>query len=398
MADIFDQDGLQVKTLTEIITDLETGFKEIYGSDINVDSNSPDGQVINLFGQALVDLRELLTGINNSFDPDRAVGSQLDERVVINNIARKGGSYTTQPIDVTVDRTVDLAGLDAAFNDPNGTGYTVQDDAGNKFILVDSTTIVAGLHSLNFRAEVIGAVETTVGTITNPVTIVLGVTTINNSSGALEIGTNEETDGELRLRRQQSVALGSTGYLNGLQGALIGIDGTTDAIVYENVTNVVDADGIPAHGIWAIVEGGANTDIGDTIYNRKSYGANMKGAVEVDITTPAGATFTAKFDRPLAKDLYIQFDIQPIVTGAVFDQAAIKTYMVDNLNYTIGQPAETSEITAVALAAINANGGQGVPVNVEISDDDATWVDYLAVDTLEEQWTVDTTRITITEL
>lgn len=399
MVDSITSAGLQIKSLPEIISDLETGFRAIYGADINLDQNSPDGQMINIFAQACIDLRELLASLNNSFDPDRAVGTLLDQRVAINNIVRRAGTFTIQPIEIIVDRTVTLQGLDANFNSIDGTGYTVQDNAGNQFILVDTATITAGTHNLNFRAKNIGAVETIVDTINNQVTVVLGVTSVNNPSGALEVGQNEETDAELRIRRQQSVSIGSVGYLNGLLGSVLNLDGVSDAKIYENVTNATDADGIPAHGIWLIVEGGANTDIANQIYYKKSYGANMKGAVSVNIDTASGDIFTAKFDRPTAEDLYIRFDIQPTNASASFDLTAIKNYIVSNLSYKIGQFAETATITALALQAIQATSGAvGVPVNVEISKNGSSWFDYLETSTKDKQFVLDATNITITEL
>lgn len=398
MPDILDATGLQTKTYEELVVELQDAMKLIYGNDINLDQNSPDGQLVGIFAKMGVDIRELLTTVYNSFNPDRAVGRVLDERVVINNIERAGGTFTIQPIELTLDRTVSLQGLDGDFNNINGTGYTVQDDAGNQFILVDSATLIAGVHSLNFRAQRIGRVETTVGTINNPVTIVLGVTTVDNPDGALEIGQDEETDAQLRTRRAISPSIKSTGYLNGLLAAILQLTGVTDAKLYENVTDAVDVNGIPAHGIWAIVEGGANSDIAQAIYAKKSYGANMKGAVAVDITTASGGTFTAKFDRPVAADLYIRFDIQPTVAGAVFDQAAIKQSIVDAVDYNIGDAANTATLTAIALAAIVLNGGNGVPVNMEISSNGVTWIDYITTPTLGAQWVVDTTRIAITVL
>lgn len=398
MPDTLDADGLQTKSLNELITELEDGLKAIYGSDINVDSNSPDGQLINLFSQASIDLRELLTEIYNSMNPDNASGSILDERVTFNNIERKGGTFTIEPIDFTTTQTVTLQGLDADAVDPDGTGYTIQDNEGNEFILIDSATLVAGSYTKNFRAKNIGQVETTLGTIQTPVTIILGVTSIDNTTGPINIGQNEETDAQLRVRRQFSVAINSEGYLDGLLALLLNLDGVTEAKVFENITNAVDADGIEAHGIWAIVEGGANTDIADVIYSKKSYGANMTGAVTVDITTDSGDIFVAKFDRATAANLYIQFDIQKTVVGASFDQVAIKQYIEDNLTYDINASSETSRVTGIAVDAIDSTGGNGVPVNVEISDDGAAWVDYLPTATKDKQWVVDTSRITITVL
>jgi len=398
MPDILNQNGLSVKTAVEIRAELNTALRNIYGNEINLDQNSPDGQMVGIYTQAAVDLRELITNAYNSFNPDRAIGRLLDERVVINNIIRKGGTYTITPIDITVDSTVTLQGLDEDFNDINGSGFTVQDNAGNQFILIDTTELTAGTTTLQFRSKEIGLVNVTVGTVQNAVTIVLGVTNINNSSAPTTIGQEEETDAQLRLRRQQSVALSSNGYANGLLGNVLNKDGVIDARLYENVTNAIDSDGIPAHGMWLIVEGGANSDIGDVIYTRKSVGSNMKGNIEVNIETQSGALFVAKFDRPNAQDLYIRFDIQETKSGTVFNQTAIKNTIVSNLKYLIGGYAETSEITTVARQSINDNGGGGVAVNVEISNDGTSWVDYLDVPTLDAQWTLDASRITITEL
>lgn len=395
MPNVFDANGLTVNTLPEEIEILNTGLQGIYGTDINLDSNSQDGQFVNIEGQIIVDQLELLVQINAGFDPDRAIGRILDERVAINNIARAGGTFTIQPITLIIDRTVALQGLDAEFNNINGVGFTVQDNAGNQFILVDSETFTAGTYSRNFRAQQIGQVETIVDTITNAVTIVIGVISINNPSGTLEIGQNEETDAQLRVRRQRSVSINSAGYLNGLIGATLALDGVTEVRAYENVTNSSDGDGIPAHSIWLIVEGGANTDIGNVLYQKKSMGCGMKGSVTGTIETVNGGDFTYKFDRPTAADLYIQFEIQPTTATLSFDMVAIKQYIVDNLIYGIGQFASTSEVTVVAQAAITSTGGLGVPVNTEISDDGITFVDYLETPTLDAQWVIDTTRIEI---
>lgn len=398
MPDILDETGLTVKTASEITSDIATDLRAAYGDDINLDQNSPDGQLVGIITQIATDLRELLVGINNNFDPDQALGNLLDQRVTINNITRKGGTYTVQPVSITVDRTVTLQGLDADYALTSGTGYTVQDNAGTQFILADTTTLTAGTHSLNFRAKDLGAVNVTVGTITNPVTIVLGVTAINNPSAALEIGENQETDPQLKVRRQNSVANNSIGFLDGLRGSLLGVSGVSEAKVYLNNTNSVDADGIPAHGIWAIVEGGANSDIGSILYAKSAYGPDLKGDVEVAINTASGGVFTAKFDRPSAENLYIRFDIQRTITGYSFDMTGIKSYMSSNITYGIGQFAHTATITADALSAINSLGGGGVPVNVEISKNGTDWYDYLETTTKDNQFTVDATRITITVL
>lgn len=388
MTDILNENGLTVSTNPEIVDGLTNGytatnnqyypgFKGIYGEDINVDSNTQDGQLINLFAQGATDIREVLMQIYNSFDPDNASGRILDERCALTNIFRRGGTFTVVGIDITTDRTVQLQGLDDSYNDINGTGYTVQDNAGNQFILSNSQTVVAGTHTLLFRAKELGRVETAIGTITTPVTIVLGVTSVNNSSAPLTIGENEETDQELKIRRRQSFGIQSIGYLDGMLAAVKNLNGVTDAVLYENYTNQTDELGIPPHCVWLIVEGGSSADIANILYTKKSYGCDMRGNISYTITTISRQNFVAKWDNPTPAGLYIKFNIQPTESSVTFDQEAIKEYITNNISWTIGEPANTAAITCLAQDAIDENGGKGVAVGVLISTDGSDWKEYI---------------------
>lgn len=396
MPDSFDANGLTVKTASEITTDLTTGLQGIYGADINVAQNSADGQSIGITTQTGVDVRELLVQVNASFDPDEAVGVILDQRCAINGVVRVAGSYSIFPIDITVSKTVALQGLDANFNSATGVGYTVQDSSGNKFILVDSVTLTPGLTTVDFRAALIGAVSVPVNTITTPVTIISGVTIVNNSSAAISIGNNEETDPQLRVKRQKSVANNSQGYLNGLKGALLNLPGVIDAEVYENTGSTVDANGIPAYGMWAIVDGGANSDIAQTIMFKRGYSCPQKGSVVVDILSPSGVLVPNKFDRPTAENLWLSFTIKTTTPDFSFDTDSIADYIAENLSYEVGAFAETSAPTTVAAAAITSFGGGGVAVLMQVSTDGVTYTDFLEPTDPAHQFTLDPTRIIIT--
>lgn len=377
MTDVLDSNGLQVSSNAELVSQLTSDFQNIYGSDINVEQNSPDGQMINIFAQGGTDVRELLVQLYNSFDPDNCSGRVLDERCAINNIFRKSGTFTTVLITLVTDRNITLQGVDANYNDPSAIGYTIQDNAGNQFVLVNTQTFAAGTHTALFRAKEIGAVETAIGTITTPVTIVLGVVSVNNPIAATT-GENEETEAELKIRRRQSVAISSSGYLNGILASVLQLDGVTDAAAYENYTNVTDANGTPAHCLWLVVEGGSASDIADVIYKKKPAGTNMRGNITYNITTVSRQTFTAAWDEPTPQGLYVKFNIQPKVAGIVFDETAIKNYILNHITYKIGDGAETSTLTTIAQLAIDSNGGNGVAVNVLISTDNQNWVEYVS--------------------
>lgn len=378
MSDSFDENGLQTATAPELLESLQTAFKEIYGDDVLLDSSTPDGQWLNILVQKGIDVRGLLMQLYNSFNPDNAQGAVLDQRCAINNVFRKSGTFTTVNISITTDRSLTLQGVDEEYNNPEATGFTVQDNEGNRFVMVNTQTLSAGTTSVLFRSETLGKVVVLPDTITTPVTIVLGVLSVNNPTAATAIGTDEEIDKDLRVRRRQSVAISSYGYLNGLQAALLQLDGVNDAKVYENYTSSTDANDIPAHCIWVVMDGGSSADIANTIYEKKSVGCDMKGDITYTITTPALTQFIAKWDEADVTPLYIKFTIQPATSGITFDTTAIETYMDSNLSFKIGEAAETSTITTLAQEAIDSVGGQGYAVDVLISSDNENWVEYLA--------------------
>lgn len=399
MPNILDGNGLTTKTLQEIITELTTSLQTIYGADITVDSNSPDGQLINIEALTARDILTLLESINSSFDPDQAVGVVLDQRVAINNIRRAAATYTYQTIRVTVDRTLTLPGLDAAANDPDGTGFTVADSQGNQFILLDSQTpVAAGTYSYSFRAKNLGAVTTTINTITTIQTIIVGVTSVNNTVTQTSTGQNEETDFQLRERRKKSPAIRSKASLAGVEANLLSTTGVASAKVYENYTNVTDANGLPPHSMYAIVDGGSNADIGDVISKYRSVGCDMLGDVEVDVEI-SGQIEVMKFDRQQSVPLYIRFGLKATKAGQSFDLPAIKAYIVANKSFIIGEEALSDELTDIARAGvIETAGNTGTVVNLEISDDDTNWDYYIETTELKDIWNLSVDNIDITLL
>lgn len=391
MPNAIDSSGLTIQTTPEIIAEIldgapgYPGMRQIYGADINVEANSPDGQMVNIIAQAKTDVLELSQQIYNSFDPDKAVGTSLDARCAINGVIRNAGTKTIQNVVVTTDRALTLPGLDTSV-----TPFTVADTSGNQYQLVSTYAFnSAASTALVFQAALIGAVSSLPNTIISIVTVTLGVTAVNNPATYTTLGLNEETDYALRIRRQKSVALPSQGYLEGLIGALLDTTDVTEAVVYENDTNSTDGNGIPGHSIWCIVEGGTNTAVANAIYVKRNAGCGMKGTVTVPVLQADGSFFSIKFDRPTSENLYISFDIAA-VTGSV-DASFIRNQILSLLIYSIAQPAVASEITAL-VESIAPNGSIS---DMGVSNDGSTYVSLLDTAAIDNQWALASARIII---
>lgn len=305
MPNVIDANGLQVATRDELITNYTANYELLYGPDINLDPDTPDGQEMNINAQAVLDLEDLVVQVYNMFDPDLAIGKVLDQRVAINGIQRQAGTFTVTNLTVVTNQALNLYGLDQTVQQV----FTYSDNAGNAWNLIATQLgVAAGTNIFQFQSAVPGAVLTVPNTINVPVTIVLGVVSVNNPTTYTTLGINEETDAALRIRRQKSVSLSSQGYLAGLLAALENISGVTSAFVYENDTDTTDGDGIPSHSIWVIVAGsGSNAAIAQAIYSKRNAGCGMKGSQTFNILQADGTIFTVRWDIVTQQDLFIKF-------------------------------------------------------------------------------------------
>ena len=399
--------GLQVLSYDDILSNLQSSLNEIYAPDgdaINFNSETPDGQMTNILAQLGADVRELAQGVYNSFDPDKCSGAVQDSRYALNYIHREGGTFTIQNIDVTVFQTVTLTGLDSNYNDLNAASYTVSDDAGNLWYLIDTVTLTTGTTSLAFRSQNYGAYQTVIGTITNQVTKVLGVSAVTNSVAPTQLGADQETDSQFRIRRNRSTAVRGQNNYDAMLGQILELDGVTDATVWVNNTSSTDSTGTPAYNVWVIVEGGANDDIADVIYQNSAglatYGYSGGGIVPVSVNVLAVSqqVFAVQFNRANPVPLYIQFDLKVVTSSGLINVTAIKKKIAEDLTYGLNEDAETSKITDIASQAILSVGGGAYALNVEISTDGVTYTDYIASASLMDKFVVDTTRITVTTI
>ena len=391
MANIIDENGLTTKTLLELRAELIAGMKEAYGDDINTDQDTPDGQAINIFALAVKDVLDLLTQVYNSFDPDLAIGRVLDQRVAINGIQRLEGTHTTTSVKVEVDRAINLVGLDLL--EATSSTFTIADTAGNLFYLKDSISLPgAGFYDLIFKAAITGPIDTSAGTLTKISSVVLGVKSVTNSDVMnTMLGTSEETDAALRLRRQKSVSLASQGYLASLKAALKNISGVTYSEVYENNSSVVDSDLIPAHCIWVIVEGGESADIAYEIYTKRNAGCQMKGEISESVTQPDGTFFEIKFDRTVTENFYLKFDASSI-SGVALDASYIKTQIVANINLDVNESLNVNDI-AYIIRSVDSNC---LATNILLSKDNSNWFSILSPSLKNKRMILTTGNIDIT--
>lgn len=395
--------GVTIQTLPDIVNEILNGsgpypgLLQIYGAALNYNPNSPDGNMVNIYAQGKIDVLELCVQINSQFDPDQAVGINLDARCAINGVTRQAGTFTQQPVTISFSAIATLPGLDL---NPNGGAFTVQDVSGNLYGLLQTyTSAGAGAVSLSFQAVAIGSINSALNSITTIATPQLGVISANNPAAATSIGINEETDSALRIRRANSVELPSIGYFEGLVGALLDTVGVNFAKVIENNTTGT-VNGTPAHSIWVIVSASSaneadadfKNEIAEVIYVKRNAGCGMRGTVIITIPTIDGGAFAAYWDWATQEPLYFECTATAI-TGTLDKPAMAAAILAQFGNfYGIGVSAAASQI----VAFLNDNYPNASISSASVSNDGSTWVNLLAPTNVNYQLEIpDVSHITV---
>lgn len=382
--------GLVTQSLEEIRQDLITKFQSIYGSDINLEQNSPDGQWINILAQEKKDILDLFTQFYNNLDPDTVIGLPQQVLYKLNGLTIKAYGYSYCYVNVTVTQSVTLQGLDDNIDNADGTGYTVRDTNGNRWILATTQNLEAGTHLLNFRASDLGSITALANTINVMETIIGGVSAVNNPANNYITGNTGESASQFRTRRSRSMAVPSQGFDESVESQLLSLDNVTQAKVYDNRTNQTVND-IPPHTLWVIVEGGAPEDIGRVIYNNLPPGIPSKGEQVVPITKVNGDVVNVFYDLPVPIPLFVRATIMQL-TSLTVDLDYVKTQFAQT-TFEIRETVETADITTELKVIL---GNTGSPYNVEISQDNVTWYEVLTPAGLDEFFTLSTDNISLT--
>jgi uncharacterized phage protein gp47/JayE len=348
--------GITAPSYADILSSLKASFKSIYGSDSYLEADSQDGQLLAVFAKAINDCNQMAIAVYQSFSPVMAQGVGLSSVVKINGITRLPATKSTVNVTLTgIVGTVINAGV-------------VQDTAGNRWDLPATVTIPGGgVIVVTATAQVAGAVAAAIGTVTQIATPVAGWQSVNNT-GIAVAGAALETDAALRIRQAQSVALPAQTVLSALLASVAAVVGVTASRVYENDTNAVDANGLPAHSIGIVAQGGVAADIAAAIMNKKSPGVLTFGTTTVNLIDQVGVSQSIKFTVPNQKRIMVTLNVHALTGYSTDVGIAIKTAVQAYINALgIGTSILYTRLYGPALLIGSASAGMFEIVSILIS-------------------------------
>lgn len=299
-------EGFKRKRYADIIADMETNAKVLFGEDVNLTVRSPLGLFIRLVAWCISVVWELAEKVYNSAYKDTAEGVQLDNVAKRIGLARKQAEkarYTPSgsPAFVIISGTP-------------GTSYPagskVATITGIEFETIETVTldgvgkaspkIQAALTGINGNVEA-GAIKV----IVNPVP---GIESVTNTE-AVTGGRNIETDEEFKTRYDLSLSKGGSSTVPSIEASLLETAGVRAARVVENTTMVNDAEGRPPKSVTSYVLGGLSTDIAKTILKTKAGGVQAFGTTTETVKDIAGNDHVIGFTYVTPIPIYVRLTL-----------------------------------------------------------------------------------------
>ena len=385
-----DANGFKAESFTEILTRLSNGLKNIYGQDINLDQDSPDGQQLGIQANIISDFQDLALYIYNSMDPDLADGANFDKLLKLLARTRLPSSRSTVDIEMVLNKTVSIP-----------ASYTIKDLNNQNWIIGTAQTLDAGTHLVSFYSEDWGNITAEPNTINEQVTILTEVVSINNPENAIS-GRDEESIVQVRERRNKILEINASSTIGSIIGKILDLNGVIDAVPYENMTKIYDpVRDIQPNSYWIVVKGGDIAQISEIIAKDKTGGTGLKGKVETvyieKFVRQNGSVrefyHDVKFDRPTEVSIHIKFKVSRKISTQSIDIEHIKDTLA-NKEFYIAQNITVTELySTIYSAATNY-----IATDLEVSKDGVVWDSVFLQASYDEEFIIEKSNIEIEEL
>lgn len=372
--DYITSTGVIVPNTSEIKKNIESFLKQQFGSDINLEPETPQGVLVTALTLALDNSVRNNAMLANQINPAIAGGIFLDSlsalfgaeriertRSVINSVKLTGRPLTTIPAKSKARNST---------NDLFETVYPV--------VLNEN-----GLAFVDMRATEYGPIECGAGDLDSIATSVLGWEKVFNETSAI-LGRDEESDASLSQKRTLTLAKNNISVNEAIISSLYELEGVHSLSYIENFTNkdqVIRGMNVAARTIYTCVYGGIKEEIAKVLKDNKTLGAGYTGTEEVSIIDEfSDQEYVVKFDRPSIVNLFAKVTVK---SGAADTKSLIpdvierfgKGELEIDRGFLVGSDVSAFEIAS----AINFVDSHVFVRDVQVSKDGKSWSSMIDV-------------------
>ncbi len=409
--------GFAPKTSADVLQDMRADAAATFSASFDTTDGSAAGTLFIITSSAIGEVWEVTEQLASSTDRDSATGPRLDAIGAVTGTLRNAAENSTVTVTltgvpltvITTPFRVATASTGAAFAASENTvlvaldvwaaltvyaiGARVTNDGGRAYICTtagtsaasggptgESTAITDGSVVWAWLGAGTGAVDAVLTAVDSGVVVAAArdLTVIQNPTVGLQNVTNledavagvfEESDPAYRIRQVEELADAGSHTAAAIRGALLKLPGVVAAHVFMNLTDTVDGDGVPAHGIEALVQGGDDQAIGDLLGVEVVTGIVTTGNTSVTTTDEEGTSFVVNFSRPAQILVYIRETLTKASVGYGGDNAAKAAIVAyGDEEQIIGKDLVPSSVGAsvlpVKVSGVQVAGVTGVIKNV----------------------------------
>lgn len=315
--------GVVIPDTSTVKADVEAEYKEVYGSDLVVDSSTEVGRQIDAEVTSRMSVLRNNAKLANQINPNLAEQNFLDAIYALSNGERDGAERSTV--------TLTMAGVKTTIVP---AGSLVQDEAGQNWQLATQTTIgSSGVTQASFFSVDYGPINAGVGEINQIVDGVLGWETVTNEE-APTLGKLEQSDVSTRAQRKLELAGNAINNTAAIITAVSAVEGVASLTFRENYTSnaiAIDDVELNPNSTYICVDGGSDEDIANAYYDSRSGGTDFNGSTSFTVVDPISSQpIVVKFDRPEIKPKQVRITVRS--TTGVDQRDAIKGAIVDYAN------------------------------------------------------------------
>lgn len=351
MYEYISPQGVIVPDTSEIKTQTENEWKAVWGEDLDVSPETPQGVMIASDVAVRSEVAANNANLANQINPNYSGGVFLDDIWALTGGRRRDASYTI------VDGVV-LGGFPGV-TIPSGSRRATTE--GNLFELLSTVTLDSlGVGVGIFQAIDPGPVACLAHTLTVPVqgyTAIGWESSDNPSSGFL--GTDEQSDLSAKQERRETLALQGRSLPEAVFSRVRAIRGVLSMSFRENfdeVDQVIDGINLVKKSIWVCVDGGSDQDIAEALYKSKSGGCAYNGAVTINYVEPIfHQKHVVKIDRPTTVPVMAKVTGRVIGNVTGDPEALIKQAILDyasgassngEVGFTLGTDVSPFELSS----------------------------------------------------
>lgn len=349
--------GVIVPDTSNTKSEVEGEYKSIFGDDLIIDSESPEGLVIN----EEVEQRDSLA--KNNADLANQINPNISEGVFLDAIFALTGGSRDNGLPSTFSTPPDVTGTPGTFI-PQGSRASTA--SGNVFITTGDVVIgFDGTANVNFQSQVDGAIQVGIGELNQILDQVIGWQTVNNTVAATP-GRTVQSDQSARITRRQTLALQGRSTPAAVFSNVRAVDNVLSLSFRENVRNItriIDGLTMPPNSVYTCVDGGLDSAVAQALLDSKTGGAQWHSGesslpVSSIITDPfSGQMYTISYDRPDLIRIIAQFTIS--TTPAITDP--VSTVKEAALAYANGEiPGEPGLIVGADVSPFELAGAVSV--------------------------------------